>query len=56
LNGLNYVLTRFGGNILETVVPDQGEGGEIKQCCHTFYLKKRFWDAVYFTHMLVDSK
>jgi hypothetical protein len=29
---------------------------EIKRCCHTFYLKKRFWDAVCFTHMLVDFK
>jgi hypothetical protein len=46
----------LAGIFLKTVLPNYGEGGEIKQCCHTFYLKKRFWDAICFTHTLVDFK
>jgi hypothetical protein len=29
-------------------------GFELKQCCQTFYLRKRFWAANCFTRMLVD--
>jgi hypothetical protein len=51
---LNYVLTRFGKNILENQCRQTWVGFEVKQCCQTFYLRKRFWDAICFTRMPVD--
>jgi hypothetical protein len=57
LVGLNCVLTRFAGNILDKQCCQiGGRVVKLKQCCHTFFLKKRFWDAACFTHMPVDFK